>query len=262
MAIVYRTAGDWGPGQGTNLTPAQVDANFYDVDQRIQAIIDNPPTAISIDHFVVEGSMFTIILTDGTEHGPFVLPIAQWRWTGEWQPDTQYFVGDLVTNDGNLYFVRVQHISNPTFDPNLFTVNGQVYILVLAKSNAPYDVGFYYNDTLIAGSDIIFLHAVVREFTIAQNFGDSRAFLAIAAATNPVILPVYQNETIIGDITFTPGEEIEGDGQWGVFATFDSEPILFLPGDRLSVTLPYEGDDAAAKLSVTIVATTQAEVGS
>lgn len=254
MAIVYRTDGAWGAGQGSNLTPAQVDENFFFLDERIQEIIDNPTTAISIDHFVVEGSMFTIVLTDGTEHGPFVLPVAQWRWTDAWVPSTQYFVGDLLTNGGNLYFVRVQHISNTTFDPNLFGPDGQVYVLVLAASVAPYDVGFYYNDALISGSEIIFLHVVIRDLEIPMNFDGSRAYLVNAPTTSEVVLPIYQNETIIGDLTFAIGEND------GVFATFDSEPLVFIAGDRLSVTLPYEGDDDASKLSVTIATTTAAEV--
>ncbi|TIL94516.1 MAG: hypothetical protein E5Y73_11395 [Mesorhizobium sp.] len=79
MTIVYRTTGAWGIGQGYNLTALQVDGNFYDLDQRIQAIEDNPPEPVNISNITVVGTQMTIYLEDATEFGPFTLPQANFR---------------------------------------------------------------------------------------------------------------------------------------------------------------------------------------
>ncbi|TIM16290.1 MAG: hypothetical protein E5Y67_03600 [Mesorhizobium sp.] len=79
MTIVYRTDGAWGVGQGYNLTALQVDGNFYDLDQRIQAIEDNPPEPVNISHMTVVGTQWTIYLEDATAFGPFTLPQANFR---------------------------------------------------------------------------------------------------------------------------------------------------------------------------------------
>ncbi|RWF44306.1 MAG: hypothetical protein EOS65_02710 [Mesorhizobium sp.] len=79
MTIVYRTNGAWGAGQGYNLTAAQIDGNFYDLDQRIQAIEDNPPVPLNISNMTVVGTQWTIYLEDATAFGPFTLPQANFR---------------------------------------------------------------------------------------------------------------------------------------------------------------------------------------
>ncbi|TIM09126.1 hypothetical protein [Mesorhizobium sp.] len=79
MTIVYRTTGAWGVGQGYNLTALQVDGNFYDLDQRIQAIEDNPPEPVNISNITVVGTQMTIYLEDATVFGPFTLPQANFR---------------------------------------------------------------------------------------------------------------------------------------------------------------------------------------
>ncbi|RUW79623.1 hypothetical protein [Mesorhizobium sp. M2A.F.Ca.ET.067.02.1.1] len=79
MAITYRTAGAWGAGQGYNLDAAQIDANFYFLDQRVQDLIDNPPQAVGISNITVVGTQMTIYLADATVLGPYTLPQAAFR---------------------------------------------------------------------------------------------------------------------------------------------------------------------------------------
>lgn len=258
MAIVYRTNGVWGAGQGSDLSAPQIDENFHTLHLRVEDLENNPPVAVSIDHFTVEGTLLTITMTDGSEQGPFVLPVAQWRWTGPWQAVTQYFVGDIVEESGNTYFVRVQHISEATFDPTLTTVDGLVYQLILAKAQQPYDLGMYFNDRVPGGTDLLMIHAAVRDFSIPVNFEGSVAFLNTATSSSAIVLPVYKNAgEIIGTITFTPGQNLEGFGQFGVFLSTDLDnPAEFESGDRLSIGQPYEDDVSASHLAVTIVCTT------
>ena len=82
MTITYRTSGAWGAGKGSNLTPSEVDLNFYDVDQRIAVFEGTPPDPNDISNIVVSGTQMTIILEDATEFGPFTLPTAAFSWEG------------------------------------------------------------------------------------------------------------------------------------------------------------------------------------
>ena len=121
MAIVYRTddGARWGAGKGSNLAPAEVDVNFWEVVQRLVSLETNPPAAISVDDVTVAGNQLTVHLTDGSTRGPFTLPTAQWRWTGAWRTATVYFVNDIFSFDGAIYRVAVSHTSDATtFDPN------------------------------------------------------------------------------------------------------------------------------------------------
>lgn len=256
MTITYRTVGTWGAGKGSNLTAAEIDGNFYDLDQRIADLVANPPEAIGIDHFVVDGTMLTIVMTDGSEHGPFVLPVAQWRWTGDWLPDVTYFVGDIVEHDSSIYFVRVQHVSAATFDPALFTVDGFVYILILAKPAQPYDLGLFYNDLIGSGDEILFQHVAVRASTVPANFENAQAHLRIATTDAEITIPIYINNEIVGTITFSPGVETDGmGGQFGTFAAVTPDVAIEIAvRDIVAIAQPYEVDSAAAGLAITLAA--------
>jgi hypothetical protein len=113
---VYRTddVARWGAGKGSNLTPAEVDVNFWDVIQRLVSLETSPPTAVSIDTITVAGNQMTVHLTDGSTRGPFTLPTSQWRWTGGWRTATVYFVNDIFSFDGAIYRVAVSHTSDAT----------------------------------------------------------------------------------------------------------------------------------------------------
>lgn len=131
MTIVYRTTGAWGAGSGANLTPAQVDGNFYDLDQRIENLEDNPPVANGIASITQSGSQITVHLDDSTTQGPFTLPTNTMTWRGDWTALYLYNVNDLVTVDGfGLYLVLQDHTSDASFDPNATNTDGDLYLLV------------------------------------------------------------------------------------------------------------------------------------
>lgn len=73
MAIVLRSV------KGSNLTPAEVDGNFTDLDGRVTALEENPPEPNEISNILVVGTQMTIVLEDSTEFGPFTLPQANFR---------------------------------------------------------------------------------------------------------------------------------------------------------------------------------------
>ncbi|MBB2841261.1 UNVERIFIED_ORG: hypothetical protein GGE64_005043 [Rhizobium etli] len=72
--ITFRTAGAWGPGKGSNLTPAEVDENFWDLDGRVSEIEDNPPSPNQIADITQSGDQITIVMEDASTFGPFTLP--------------------------------------------------------------------------------------------------------------------------------------------------------------------------------------------
>ena len=117
MAVIYRTSGPWGAGKGANLVPAEVDGNFYDVDQRIVTLEDSIPDAANgIAFFSVSGNLFNVHMTNGTIQGPFALPQIAWNFRGDWAPSTAYSANDVVTANGTVYLVLVNHVSAATFD--------------------------------------------------------------------------------------------------------------------------------------------------
>lgn len=65
--------------KGSNLTPAEADANIRDLDGRITDLEDSPPEAVGISNITVVGTQMTIYLADGTVLGPYTLPQAAFR---------------------------------------------------------------------------------------------------------------------------------------------------------------------------------------
>lgn len=119
MPVLFRTAGAWGPGQGADLTPAQVDGNFWDHEQRIDALESNPPVAVNIVSFEVNGTELIIHLSDSTEMGPIELPVLTFRFMGEYAAAMMYAALDTFTKAGQgLFYVLVDHTSASTFDPD------------------------------------------------------------------------------------------------------------------------------------------------
>ncbi len=78
LGLIFRTIGAWGAGKGSNLTAAEVDGNFYAIDQYLADLDDNPPTAVSVSNITQSGSgsNITIWLSNGSSYGPFSLPTA------------------------------------------------------------------------------------------------------------------------------------------------------------------------------------------
>lgn len=133
----YRTAGAWGPGEGRNLTAAEIDTNFYGHETRIGDLETDPPSAVGISNFVVDGTQLTIFLSNGTQFGPYTLPTAQFRSRGVWVAATGYFALDLVEVAGQgLYLVLQNHTSDAAFDEAATNSSGDLYQLIF-PSYAP-----------------------------------------------------------------------------------------------------------------------------
>ncbi len=132
MSIIFRTAGPWGAGQGSDLAAAQVDNNFYELVTSI-VNLEDVPAGVGIVYITVSGATFTVHLTDHSIEGPFPLPVAQWIFRGEWQASTPYVVNDVITAGGSLYIVIFNHTSADVFDPNANDGMGHNYYLLVLE---------------------------------------------------------------------------------------------------------------------------------
>lgn len=136
--ITYRTSGPNWTGKGSKLSGAEVDNNFYQLAQAIEAGVGGPGGA-GIDNITQNGSQLTIHLTDGTTRGPFTLPVPAFTWRNTWQVATTYSVNDAFTDaaSGSTYLVRVAHQSVEPFDPNRQVGGNLVYRKMLQGVVAP-----------------------------------------------------------------------------------------------------------------------------
>ena len=216
---------------------------------------DNPPTAVSIDHFETVGAMFYVHMTDLSVKGPYYLPVVRWRPRGEWLPNNNYLQFDIVTNGGRTYVVYYPHTSGTIFDPSVLSPTGSAYYSLLFKNPDPtFDLALYFPGRIGAAGAVLMQHSIVRPVTLAAGLAESVAYLRVAASENLSLL-IYHNATVVGTIDFIGSLGLDSDGgQEGSF-TLPADVIL-AAGDRLSIVEPVGVEDTTAMgFSMTLVAT-------
>src|SRR5262245_13449409 len=123
MTIVYVTTGAWGAGTGTPNSAAQVDGNFYDLDQRIVAVNADLAEGKRIDHVTYTDNSMTFHYTDGTTQ-VIPLPVATLEYVGAWANSISYQRGQMISAGTGFYQVLEDHISPAfpaPFDPGATT---------------------------------------------------------------------------------------------------------------------------------------------
>jgi hypothetical protein len=199
MTLTYRNVGPWGAGKGSNLDPSEVDQNFYDLAQAIVALQSNTLAAANgIASVTVAGSQFSIFLTDGTELGPFTIPVLRFRWRGEWTGNTSYSELDVVKVTGTgIFMVQIDTTSNATFDENETAGDVLVYFKLFGSVDANLSTLGDVQITDIASGDI--LHWVAQDSKWENIQPGDMAFQnsAAVAITGGTItgLPVPVNPT-------------------------------------------------------------------
>lgn len=255
MPLIYRNAGAWGAGKGARLTSLEADGNVYDLDGRLRGLELNPPQAVSIDHFAVVGNALTIFLTDGSSQGPYTLPSAQWRWTGEWQPLTLYYALDLVAQTGAIYLVQHDHTSDAAFAPDAEDVLGFRYAQLIAPADQPYDVGMFHAAPIPGNESVLLQHVATRSFVIPVDFANSTAYLLNPVSTESISLAIYKNADPIGQLAFNIDENMLDVGQLGNFiGVTPAAEVQFNRIDRLTIFAPDVADATASGLSITFAA--------
>lgn len=205
--ITFRTAGAWGAGQGSNLTAAQVDTNFFNLKDALEGLLGDIPAGVSISNVTVTGSQMTVWLEDGSSFGPFTLPVANWAWRGEWTADTGYFAFDVFrVGLTGVYLVLQDHVSASEFDPAEENTEGALYEEILgsvASITAPIvtvGVDFYSPSLTEAGSYFRCVHPDGCDFQMPDNaqvaFPVGTELHLYQGASNPVIINTDTGVTI------------------------------------------------------------------
>jgi hypothetical protein len=133
MVYKFRTTGPWGPGLGYDLNPEDVDGNFWQAIQDIQA---KSAQGVGISNITVHGNQFSVVLTDHSILGPYTMPMMTLTFKGTWQPNFSYSAGDIITYGGSTYMVRANHLSAATFDPGANDGHGTDYYGLLLSNPA------------------------------------------------------------------------------------------------------------------------------
>lgn len=200
MAVVFRTAGAWGAGKGSNLTPAEVDENFYTLSQEIADIVI--PNGVGVAEISVTGNKMTVHLTDGSTSGPFVLPVAAFHYQGDWEAGHSYVYLDLfAVADSGLYLVLEDYEAPTEFDPGALGETDGLPVLQLVFG--------------LESQSIVTIEAFTADHTLAAaNMGHylrfskaSEVFLTIAlnaTAAIPVGSVVTINQAGNGTVTIDP----------------------------------------------------------
>lgn len=133
----YRTddVNKWGAGKGSDLTPTEVDTNFYDAIQRIITLEARPIASGGIDYFEISGDqLYVHLIDDTTILGPYTLPKATFRSRGDWSALTAYAALDTFTQNGGLYLVNLPHTSAATFDAGANDGLGHDYYTLMIQT--------------------------------------------------------------------------------------------------------------------------------
>ena len=272
-SLTYRTADGtrWGGGNGSDLSAAQIDLNFWTLYEAVAAIQADPSAGVGIDYITqTGGNLLYITLTNHSVLGPFTIPTAQWNPRGAWAATTVYAAYDLVTNGGDLYLVLLAHTSAGTFSAGATDGLGHnLYSLLLASpSNAlpaggnpaqkllKTDAGDYDTEwaddrvrlaLFVEGQPLpgetLLLYGVVDDMTLPANLTGSK-FYNLTTATADTTYTINKNGNPIGTITFN------GSGISVTFAT----AVTFVFGDLITFVAPATPDTTHAGISFTFVA--------
>lgn len=193
--MIYRTDGAWGTGKGGNLTPAEVDGNFYELDQRVESLEENPPAPAEIDTIALVGTQLTITLTDARVFGPFTLPRATFRYRGDFVGLTAYFANDFISVPGDgIYMVLVNHTSEASFDADREISSEAVYLLLYQEPRSQV--------VAVAGAtfdpDLSHVWAYCRCAGTCEVFIPTNADMAFPVGTE------IHFRQLVGAVSFTP----------------------------------------------------------
>lgn len=260
MTIIYVTTGAWGGGTGTPNSAAQVDGNFYDLDQRVVALNADLAEGKRIDTVTYTGNSMTFHFTDGTTQ-IIPLPVATLQYVGEWTNDTPYIRGDLFTAANGFYQVLEDHTTPPwpePFDSNATdgsTDNNPLYSLWMPLRDVNYDAAIFAPGSIQRAADeLLFVGIANRTMNLAAGTEHAYAYLDVgndSTGATDIIISIERNRIEIGTITFAAGGEIDtAGGQIGEFNI--PAAIDFAEGDTYGLRVTQSDNAEPSGLSVTL----------
>jgi hypothetical protein len=250
MTIVYVTTGAWGTGSGTPNSAAQVDGNFYDVDQRIVDLVTDLAEGKRIDTVTYSPNSMTFHFTDGTSQ-VIPLPVVTLQYVGSWTNSTPYTRGQMITAGNGFYQVLVDHTtpaSPAPFDPNATDGTNSLYQLWMPLNDVNYDAAIFVPGSIQREPDELFFQGVAnRSMRLGAGNEGAHAFLDIAndgVGATDIILSIEKNGTELGTITFAAGEQ---EGDFNIPSATD-----FAEGDRYALRVTQSDNAEPSGLSVTL----------
>lgn len=244
---VYRTSGAWGDGKGSNLTPAEVDSNFWGLVQRLAALEDDPSEGVGIADFNVVGTSMTVLMSDGSTRGPFQLPAAIFRFSGEWTPGTSYqFMDVFIVNEAGganngLYWVLAPYEApdntteaDAVFDPTVTnTEDGALLQLILPGALPPARL----NIITVEDADVVLGDEDAGAYIRMKNGGEQSVIVDLQASTPYVVGDTFSVRQVLSGAVTIAGMDSS--------ITITPPPgfTLTLRGPGASVALIYAGND-------------------
>jgi len=116
VSIIFRDDIGGYSGKGANLTPGEVDANFFNLKEAVEALQAVGFTGESIGSITVTAGQMTITGDQGTDFGTHTLPVAAFTVRGAWATATAYALNDIVLYFGAAYICAAAHTSAATFE--------------------------------------------------------------------------------------------------------------------------------------------------
>jgi hypothetical protein len=251
MTIVYVTTGAWGAGTGTPNSAAQVDGNFYDLDQRVVTLNADLAEGKRIDHVTYTDISMTFYYTDSTSQ-VIPLPIATLSYVGPWANSTPYNRGQMIVADNGFYQVLESHTSPAPpapFDPNATdgsTAGNPLYQLWMPINDVNYDAAIFVPGSIQrTAGELIWQGVANRTMSLAAGDEGAFAYLDVASSASPnLVFAIEKNGTGIGTITFAPSSHT------GAFSI--PTAASFVEGDRYALRVTASDNAVAAGLSVTL----------
>ena len=258
MTIVYVTTGTWGAGTGTPNSAAQVDGNFYDLDQRVVDLVGDLAVGKRIDHVTYSSNSMTFYYTDATTQ-VIPLPVATFQYVGPWLNSTPYVRGDLFTADNGFYQVLKDHTTPAVpvlFDPDAVDASSNpLYALWMPLRDVNYDAAIFVPGSIQREpNELLFQGIANRTMNLGAGNAGAYAYLDIgndAIGATDVIVSIEKNGTAIGTITFEAGGDIDSaGGQAGDFSILNATD--FAEGDRYALRITQSDNAEPSGLSVTL----------
>jgi hypothetical protein len=260
MTIVYVTSGAWGAGTGTPNSAAQVDGNFYDIDQRVVALNADLAEGKRIESVTYTSNSMTFHFTDGTSQ-VIPLPVATLQYVGPWLNSSPYSRSNLLSAGGAIYQVLEDHTTPPppaVFDPDATddsTDHNPLYQFFMPAGDINYDAAIFAPGSIQREADeLLFLGIANRAMRLPSGTAHCYAYLDVgndATGATDIILSIERNRVEIGTITFAAGGDIDTDGgQAGSFVILAT--VDFAEGDRYALRVTQSDNAAPSGLSVTL----------
>lgn len=260
MTIVYVTTGAWGAGTGTPNSAAQVDGNFHDVDQRLVGLAADLNEGKRIDTVSYTSNSMTFHFTDDTTQ-VIPLPIATFRYLGNWANSTPYAPGDLLTAGNGFFQVLEPHTTPPwpaPFDPNATdgsTDDNPLYQLWMPLHDINYDAAIFVPGSIQREADeLLFVGIANRGMNLGSGNANAYAYLDVgndASGATDIIISIEKNGSEIGTVTFAAGGDLDTAG--GQVGEFDIPAATdFAAGDRYALRVMQSDNAEPTGLSVTL----------